>query len=131
MLLFAYFNANILYSVHLLCARWSFAIGLFLNVLFQIFDYVRKHVPTMLLISMLLCWHITFYRTFKGINPVTRILLIETLYKFITIKCCFTLTHDVCFRLVLIQIFCISRLALLRFTFHWYFHCSIKNMYAV
>ena len=54
--LFAYFNSNILYSVHLFCTQCFFAIDLFSNVLFQIFDYFWKDVSTKLLIS--LCWYI-------------------------------------------------------------------------
>ena len=37
--LFAYFNKNILYSVHLFRSRLSFAIDLFSNDLFQTFKY--------------------------------------------------------------------------------------------
>ena len=43
-------------------------------------------------------------------------------------------SYDYGFRLVQVQIFCICRLAFLRFTFHWYLHGSnknIKNMHTV
>ena len=56
---FPYFNSNILCSVHLFGIRWSFAMDLFSNVLFQTSAYFRKRVPTKLLIS--LCWH-TLYQ---------------------------------------------------------------------
>ena len=44
-----------------------------------------------------------FYETFTVPNFVTRILLIETLFNFRTIKCCFNLyfyKYHICFRLV-------------------------------
>ena len=70
-----------------------------------------------------LCIKFIFYETFRGTNSVTRILLIETLFNFRTIKYCFTLylhMYHVCFRLVWNEMFSISRLAFLRFPFHWY-----------
>ena len=41
---FPYFNSNILYSVHLLGIRWSFAIDFFSNVLYETFDYFYNHM---------------------------------------------------------------------------------------
>ena len=91
---FSYFNSNILYSVHLFGIRWSFAVDLFSNVLFQTFDYFWKYIPTKLLIS--LRWHILyeiyilFCETYTVIVSAIRILLIKTLSNFRTIKCWFT-----------------------------------------
>ena len=129
MFLFAYFNTNILYSVQLFCTQWSFAINLFSKVLFQTFDYFSEYVPTMLLIWLRYCVDIfyikfKFCKTFTVTNSVTRILSIKTLYKFRTIMCCLTLYLHTCFRLVCIQMFCISHLAFLRFIFHWHLYCS-------
>ena len=69
-----------------------FVINLFSNVLFQTFDYFWQNVSC--------CWfycvdifHIKlrFCGTLTVINFLTRILLIEALYKFRTIKCWLTL----------------------------------------
>ena len=54
--LLAYFNSNILYSVHLFCTTWFLAIDLFSNVLFQTFDYFLKKVPTKLLTFFVLIY---------------------------------------------------------------------------
>ena len=62
-----------------------------------------------------------FCEALKVTNFVTRILLIETLSNFRTIKCCFALylhMYHVCFGLVSTEMFSISHLAFLRFTFH-------------
>ena len=130
--LFAYFNSNILYSVHLFCTRWSFAIDLFKCFFSQTFDYFWKHVTSKLLIS--LCWHILhqfrFCKVFPVINSLTIILLIETLYKFRPTKCWFTLYLHMCFRLLQIQSFFRFRLTFLCFKFHWYLHCSNINTFS-
>ena len=67
------------------------------------------------------------------INSVTIILLIETLHKFRTFKCRTFLEHLPCtYARVFVFFVSInsnmfrSRLAFLRFTFHWYFHFSNK-----
>ena len=89
---FPYFNSNILYSVYLFGIRWSFAIDLFSNVLFQ------KSITfeSMYLIS---CWFhcvdifyikFRFCKTYTVTSSVTKKLLIETLSNFRTIKCWFT-----------------------------------------
>ena len=57
-------------------------------------------------------------------NSVTRILLLEILYKFRTIKLIYPAPTYVRFRLMWIQMFCISRLAFWHFIFHWYLQCS-------
>ena len=78
----------------------------------------------------ILCFKFRFCETFTVTNVVARILLIEILCNFRTIKYCFTLylhMYHVCFRLVEIEMFSISRLAFLRFTFHWYLHGSNKK----
>ena len=80
--------------------------------------FCSKHSITFKNTYLLSCWfHCVdiFYNKFrlretlKVINSVTRFSLIETLCKFSTIKCWFIhITHIVCFRLVWIQMFCIS-----------------------
>ena len=89
--LFPYLNWNILYSIYLFCIRWSLVIGIFSNVgihssdwFFKTFNYFWKHVPAN-------CWfhciHISrFFRFRETFKPVTRILMIEILYKFRTIE---------------------------------------------
>ena len=65
-----------------------------------------------------------FCETLTVIKSVTRDLLIESLYKFITIKCWFARYLNIWFKLVWIQMFCIFRLVFLRLRPHWYFHGS-------
>ena len=45
---FLQFNSNILHFIYLFGMRWSFAIDLFSNILFQIFE----NIPTKFLISL-------------------------------------------------------------------------------
>ena len=120
---FPYFNSNISYSAHLFCIRWSFLIDLFSN-------FFPENSITFENTYLRSCWfHCVdmFYFKFTIlllINSMTRILLLKTLYKFGTIKMIYPAPTYVWFRLVWIQMFCISHLAFLRFTFHWYLHCS-------
>ena len=60
--------------------------------------------------------------TFRITNSGATLLLIETLSNFRTMWNVDPIPTNVCFRLVQIQMFSISRLAFLRFTFHWYLH---------
>ena len=67
--------------------------------------------------------------TFTVTNSGAILLLIETLSNFRTMKCWFDpIPTNACFRLVQIQMFSISCLAFLRFTFYWYLHGSKKNI---
>ena len=97
---FPYFNSNVLYSIHFFCIPCFFVVNLFSNVcihssvwFFQTFDDFRKHVPIKLLFSLCchFCIEFSFSETFMVINSVTRILSIEILYNFRTVKCWSTL----------------------------------------
>ena len=76
------------YSIHLLYSRWSFETNLFSNILFQTLDCILKTRTSKLLISRVDIFYIKFgfCETFIVINSATRILLIETLYKFRTLS---------------------------------------------
>ena len=81
--LFPYFNSYNLYSVDLFCIRWSFVIDLFANTAFQTFDYFEN---AYLLSCRFYCVDIfyikfRFFETLTVTNSVTRISLVETLYK--------------------------------------------------
>ena len=96
--LFPYFNSNILYSVNLFCIRWSFVINLF--CLFY-FIYSALNIRSLLkprtywVVDFTVFTHfyikLKFSEIITVVNFVTIILLIETPYKFRTIKCWFTL----------------------------------------
>ena len=67
---------------------------------FVLFVFCSKHLMTFKNTCLLSCWFhcvdrfyikFRFCETFTVINSITRILLIETLYKFRNIKCWFTL----------------------------------------
>ena len=76
------------YSIHLLYSRWSFETNLFSSILFQKLDRILKTRTSKLLISRVDIFYIKFgfFETFIVINSATRILLIETLYKFRTLS---------------------------------------------
>ena len=76
------------YSIRLLHSRWSFETKLFSSILFQKFDCILKTRTSKLLISRVDIFYIKFgfFESFIVINSATRILLIETLYKFRTLS---------------------------------------------
>ena len=81
------------------------------------------------LLSCQFHWVDIFYINFRSCETFTitnseAILLIETPSNFRTMKCWFILYLQMCFWLVQIQMFAISRLAFLRFTFYWYLQGS-------
>ena len=85
-----------MHSIHLFCA-WFFIIDLFSNIQYSvecsIFPNIllnlqsRTQKVVHLYCVDIFCNKVRFYETFTFINSKTRILLIETLYKFRTIKC--------------------------------------------
>ena len=123
--IFPHFNLNVCFQF--ICLVFD---GLLQSICFRTF--CSKHSITFENTYPISCWFhcvdelsIRFYETFTVTNFVTRILLIETLSNFRTIKCCFALylhMYHVCFGLVSTEMFSISHLAFLRFTFHWYLH---------
>ena len=89
---FMHMKFNILYALCLFGIPLSLAINLFLKVLFETIVFENMYI--------LSCWfHYTdilhikfrFYETFTVTNFMSRILLIETLSNFRTVKYCFTL----------------------------------------
>ena len=88
-----------MHSIYLFCA-WFFIIDLFSNIQYSECS-ISPNIPLNLQSRTpkvadlycvdIFCNKVRFYETFTFINSKTRILLIETLYKFGTIKCGSTL----------------------------------------
>ena len=78
-----------MYIANFPCTRWSFEIDLFWNVLFQTFYYFWKHghtrYPRTYCVDLIYI-EFRFCETFIVRDSVIRIFLIETLYKFRTMK---------------------------------------------
>ena len=81
--LFAHFNTCILYSVYLFGTRWFFTIDLFCECFIpNIRLLLKTRTYYVADLTVLTFFKLRFRETFTLINFVTRILLIETLYKF-------------------------------------------------
>ena len=115
--LFEYFNTNMLYSLHLFCTRS--VEGFLQSIYFGMF--LSKHSITFENTYLLSCWfhcvdifyiNYRFCETSTVINSVARIFLIETF------SWSNRIPTQLCFSLVLIQMFCIPRLPFLSLTFH-------------
>ena len=91
----SHYGYFVVYSVHLFFTRWSFAIDLFSNILFQTFGYFLKTltyyvvdftVLTYLSFRFKYIFKFKFWETFTVMHSVISILLTETLVKFRTIE---------------------------------------------
>ena len=121
-----------LISVRIFCNMFICLVfdGLLQSICFRMFCSEHSITfETYLLIYRFHCVDI-FYINFRPCETSTAtnsgaiFLLIETLSNFRTRNVNLYIPANLCFRLVQIQMFSISHLAFLHFTFHWYLHGS-------